>query len=230
MNRELLSREERDFILTHVAYALLCAVALVLPLGLSSGVRIFLLVLIYIAAIPLLGMERKHRDWIDIWLFCLFLSLLQVFPDWFLSAVLDVLVFSEKSPFVIGAVSGYMAVLWTIPLFIIIFIGERARTRRSEGAAYVAVAISSLIIFGASEAMSWRLSLWQAKEVFMIGHLALYIIVPEVVLGTTAYFAYRITRDRGLVQKWAAAFLVMTSYLGGAALFYLVVERIILSR
>jgi hypothetical protein len=45
--------------------------------------------------------------------------MLQIWPDWFLSAQLEILVFPEDGLFKIGTVSGYMLFLWAIPFFII---------------------------------------------------------------------------------------------------------------
>ena len=151
----------------------------------------------------------------------------QVFPDWFLSAQLDILVFPDDGCFKIGTVSGYMAGLWTIPLFVIIFLGQRMSSRSSEAATWFSVAAASLIIFGGSEAFLWRLPSWYAKNVFMIGHIAVYILIPEIILGLSAYACFQAVKGKPLWIIIPSAFSVMLLYLGSASFFYFLIEKII---
>jgi hypothetical protein len=191
-------------------------------------VKLFILVLAYNIALPVTAKLRGHAEWTGIWLFALVLSFFQVFPDWFLSAQLGILVFPEDGFPKIGTVSGYMAGLWTIPIFIIIYTAGRMRQRFSVRAAYGAAAVMALVIFGFSEQTVWMLPSWYAIEVHMIGHTAIYIIVPEIILGLSCAYAYERVRGRGFAVKVPAAFLVMLLYLGSAAWFYFLIERIIL--
>ena len=57
-----------------------------------------------------------------------------------------------------------------------------------------------------------------------VGPVALYVVVPEAVLGATAYLAYVGTRDRALVIRALAGGAVMLIYLGGLAACYLIIE------
>ncbi len=221
-----LLREESEVLLLHLFFALLCAAVLPVP-GVAMGVKLFILVAAYNIAVPLAGTLRGHASWRDVWLFALILSLFQVVPDWFLSDVLGVLVFPEDGFPKIGTVSGYMAGLWAIPVFIIVYAGTRVRERRSPGAGYLAAAILSLAIFGASEATVWMLPSWYARGVLMAGPVAVYIIIPEVILGIACLHAYVTTRGAGIPVKAFAAFIVMQLYLGSAAFFYFLIERVI---
>ena len=162
-------------------------------------------------------------------LFAFILSMFQVFPDWFLSAQLDILVFPDDGCFKIGTVSGYMAGLWTIPLFIIVFLGQQIRGRSSEPAACLTAGAAALVLFGGSEATLWLLPSWYAKDVLIIGHVAIYILVPEIILGLAAYGAYQTVCRKPVQVKIFSAFFVMLLYLGSAAFFYFLVERIILA-
>jgi hypothetical protein len=219
---------EKDALIIHCVFAVLCAFVLIAPVHPKIGIRLLLLVIIYNLIMPLWGLIRKDSNLINLWLFAFILSLLQVFPDWFLSQQLNVLVFPDDGCFKIGTVSGYMAGLWAIPIFIIVFIGERVYVRYSKRAAYAAVAMISLIIFAGSEQTLWILPSWHAQNVHIIGHIAVYIIVPEILLGLAAYFAYQHVTRLSHWYKFPAAFSVMLFYLGSAAFFYFLLEHIII--
>jgi hypothetical protein len=136
-------------------------------------------------------------------------------------------VFPEDGLFKIGTVSGYMAGLWVIPLFLIVFIGQQLQERYSRKTSYVSVAAMSLLIFGLSEQLMWMLQSWYAQEVVMIGHIALYIIVPEIILGLSTYYFYHQIREKNFWFKIPLAFIVMILYLGNAVFFYFLIEKVI---
>jgi hypothetical protein len=217
---------EKDAIIIHGIFSFLCALVLFAPLNQPIGIRLLALVIIYNLIMPLWGLFRKDTNLINIWLFALILSMFQVFPDWFLSQQLDVLVFPEDGCFRIGTISGYMAGLWAIPIFIIVFIGERVYIRDSNKSAYAAVALTSFVLFVGSEQILWMLPSWHAKNVYMIGHVATYIVMPEIILGLGAYFAYQQVTRLSHLYKVPAAFFVMQLYLGSAAFFYFLFEKI----
>lgn len=217
---------EKDAIIIHGIFTLLCAIVLFAPLNLEIGIRLLALVIIYNLMMPLWGLIRNDSNLINLWLFALILSIFQVFPDWFLSQQLDVLVFPKDGCFRIGTVSGYMAGLWAIPIFIIVFIGEQAYIRHSNKSAYAAVALTSFVLFVGSEQLLWMLPSWHAQNVHMIGHVAIYIVIPEIILGLGAYFAYQQITRLSHLYKVPAAFLVMQLYLGSAVFFYFLFEKI----
>ena len=229
--KELLTEMERDALFVHLIFIVICAVILLIPVDLKIGVRLFILVIIYNLAVPIVGIWRKYSEWVEIWLFAFILSLFQIFPDWFLSAQLEILVFPEDGLFKIGTVSGYMLLLWAIPFFMILFIGQRVHERYSTNMAYLpylVVALLALLIFGMSEMTMWTLGSWHAQNVTMIGHVAIYIIIPEVILGLSTYFSYEMIKDKNHWIKIPTAFIVMLLYLGSAAFFYFLIERVIL--
>ncbi|MFX1537585.1 MAG: DUF6989 domain-containing protein, partial [Promethearchaeota archaeon] len=171
---------------------------------------------------------RGYSIWVDLWFFVFILSIFQIWPDWFLSAQLDILVFPDDGFLKIGSVSAYMVGLWTIPLFIIVFLGLRIQERYSQKTAYGIVGLASLLIFGGSEQTLWLLPSWYAQNVTMIGHMAVYIIIPELILGLATYVCYQLIQNRSLWEKIVSAFGVMLLYLGSAAFFYFVIERLLL--
>lgn len=224
-----LETSEKDALVIHAVFSLICVLLLAAPMGLRSGIRMMILVIGYSIILAGVGWYRRDRDWISLWAFSAILSVFQVFPDWFLSAQLNILVFPEDGLFKIGTVSGYMAGLWTIPLFIIVFAGNRLEARYSTATASLGVGILSLVIFGGSEQTLWMLESWYARNVTMAGHVALYILFPEILLGLAAWFGYKIVKNRGLVWKTGAAFCVMQLYLGSACFWYFFLEKIVFS-
>lgn len=218
---------ERDAVVVHILFILVSILLISAPMNIRSGVRLFVLVVVYNLILMFVGWFRKDDEWLQLWMFSAILSVFQVFPDWFLSAQLDILVFPEDGLFKIGTVSGYMMGLWTIPLFVILFVGEQIEKRYSPGKAVLVVAFLSLMIFGGSEQTLWMLDSWYAKNITMVGHVALYILVPEMILGIAAWYGFRIVKNRTLLHKAVVAFAVMQLYLGSAALFYFLVEKLI---
>jgi hypothetical protein len=208
--------EEKHFIAFHAVFSLICAIVVFVPMA-AMGTKVLGLVVLYNGALPLYGIVIKNSEWPRIWLFSFILSIFQVFPDWFLSAQLGILVFPDHGPWSIGTIAGYMAGLWT----------GRVRERSSTGMAYISAALTALVIFGMSEAVAWQLPLWYARDVMMWGHTAVYIIIPEVILGLACLYGYNSVKRRGLIATVPAAFLVMQLYLGSAAFFYFFLEKIV---
>ncbi|MBN1533196.1 MAG: hypothetical protein JXA20_11080 [Spirochaetes bacterium] len=221
-----MNRSETEALLFHAAFAALCGAVMAVPAGAGAGVRFLALTVLYNTVLPLYARLRGHDGWMPLWRYSLVLSLFQLFPDWILTEVMGILVFPEDGLFKIGTVSGYMPLLWTIPLFILLFAAESVRERKGEAAAYLAAGLIAFILFVGSEQTLWILGSWYPRRVTMVGHVALYIIVPEVLLGIYGYYGYRTSSNRG-VAVIGAAFSVMLVYTGAAALSYLIIERII---
>ncbi|MEE9377764.1 MAG: hypothetical protein V3V33_06975 [Candidatus Lokiarchaeia archaeon] len=223
-----ISKIVKDFLIIHLIFVALCVLILLIPISGSIGIKLFILVAIYNIIIPLFAYLRNHTEWINMWLFVFILSLFQVWPDWFLSAELGILVFPEDGFIKIGTVSLYMAGLWAIPLFLIIFIGSYLQERYSMQRVYLIVGFLSLIIFGLAEQTIWMLESWYAQNVIMVGHLALYIIIPEIILGITTFYGYNLIQDKNNLLKIPVAFTIMLLYLGSAVFFYFLIERVII--
>jgi len=224
--KELLTEMERDFAIVHLIFSIICGIILFIP-GIPIGIKLFILVIIYNIMVPLVGIWRKYSDWLNIWLFSFILSIFQLFPDWFLSAQLNVLVFPEDGLFKIGTVSGYMLFLWAIPFFIILFIGYRINENYTLNSTYLIVALMSLLIFGISEMTIWTIGSWHAQNVTMIGNAAIYIFIPEIILGISIYYSFSLIKEKNHLVKIPAAFIVMLLYLGSAAFFYFLFERVL---
>lgn len=229
MNKKIsykLAGNEKDALIIHGLFALLCFIILILPINIGAGVKLFILVLVYNIGMAGYGIMKKDDEWFGIWIFSLILSMFQVFPDWIIADILKAIVFPQDGLFKIGLVSGYMAGLWAIPMFLIIFTCERIRARISRPAAYMAAGIIAFLIFFVSEQTVWLIPSWYAVNVKMIGFSALYILVPEIILGIGTYRCYEEIKNRPHWMKIPAAFLVMLLYTGSVVFFYFLVERI----
>lgn len=218
----------RDVVYVHLLFAVVAAAVLLFPATVGISARLLVVVIAYNVMIPLVALQRGHTEWIRIWLFAFALSILQIWPDWYLSAELGVLAFPEDGVLMIGTVPAYMAGLWAIPLFTIIYVGQLVQKQWADKWVLVIVGALTLAIFGSAEATMWMLPSWYAVGVTMIGHVAVYIIVPEIVLGLSTYITYDIVRERPLWMIAIAAVLVMILYLGCAVLSFFMIERVLL--
>lgn len=224
-----LIRVERDLIYFHLFFIILCVTILIIPISNSIGVKLFILVAIYNLILPILTKIRKYNDLLRLWVLVFIISLFQIWPDWFLSAQLNILIFPEDGLFKIGSVSGYMIGLWAIPLFVIIFTGMRAKDRYSNKIGYLIVVLLSLLIFGMAEQSMWMLESWYPQNVTLIfDHIAIYIIIPEVILGLSSYFVYNKIKNEKFWIFLLMAFLIMLLYLGSASFFYFLIEKVVL--
>lgn len=211
----------------HIVFAVIAAIALLLPM-LTIGLRLLLVVVSYNVLLPFWSWKSDESKWFDIWQFVLPLSIFQVFPDWFLAAELNTIVFEQDPYIMIGGVPAYMAGLWAIPLFVIIYLGLRVEEKYGRKISLFLVASSSLIVFVMAEATLWMLPAWTAQNVFTIGHVAVYIILPEILLGISSFLGYQNTQRKWIVYKIGIAFVVMILYIGNASFFYFIIEGLIL--
>ena len=152
----------RDLFLMHIVFGIIAALVLITPLVISA--KLLVAVIVYNVMLPVWAKIRDHQEWLEIWLFVFPLSLLMLFPDWFLASQLEVLVFPNDGFPMIGSVPIYMAGLWTIPFFLIIFIGLLVQKKKTQNVAYLSVLITSLTIFGGSEETLWMLPSWSAQK------------------------------------------------------------------
>jgi hypothetical protein len=220
----------RDFVLIHVIFAVLAAVTLLVPIPTAtiSG-KMLLLVILYNALIVVEFYNKGHGDWKSIWVFTFILSLLMVFPDWYLAETLGALHFPDDGfPMIGGSIPIYMAGLWSIPFFIIVFIGKEVQTRKSLGVAYSFVSLISVFIFVMAELTLVNLPSWSATVNGMTGNLAWYIIIPELFLGLTTFICYNLVKDKKIWEKVLGAFTVMILYIGNASFFYFLIETLLL--
>jgi hypothetical protein len=219
-----MARIELDALLFHVAFGALAAAALLVPLDtVALGLRVLALVVIYNVALPVVATWRGHDLWMRVWAFVLPISILQIVPDWFLADVVGSLVFNAPGLVRVGAVPMYMGLMWSIPLFLVIFVGLRNETRgRASG--ILAAVLTGLVLFGGSEMLLPKLAIWEPVDVTLVAGIAVYILPAECVLCAVTFAAWKYARDESAMRQLLTAVVVMFSYLGAAATFYLFVE------
>tara|TARA_Y100001937_G_scaffold128230_4_gene203332 strand:+ start:33287 stop:33973 length:687 start_codon:yes stop_codon:yes gene_type:complete len=211
--------------------------ALTLITSVPVGWKFLFLVLVFAALFGGFSYREKQR-WPElwaIWTFSTVVSVFQVLPDWFLSQVLGVLVFPEDGLFKFGTVSGYMAGLWAIPFFFTLlaarsYQGSFSSTQwLSHGfsvrAGGVAAAVA-LLIFATSEATLWILGSWYARDVMMLGHVALYVLIPEALLGFFLYQYFHTSQGQRPLVVVLNGLKVSILYTGCLALSYLFLEKV----
>ena len=220
----------KDFILIHVIFAVLAAITLLFPFPTASvDGKMLVIVIIYNALIVIEFNVKGHEEWKSIWLFSIILSLFMVFPDWYLAETLGALVFPIGGlPMIGGSIPLYMAGLWSIPFFIIIFIGKEIQKRKSIEMTYAIVSILGLLIFVLSELTLVNLPSWTATVTGMIGNLAYYIIIPELFLALSTFICYEYVREKKIWTQIVGAFAVMIFYIGNASFFYFLIETLLL--
>jgi hypothetical protein len=193
----------------------------------SPGIKFFILTISFHFLLVILSKALRWFTPFKIWKFLLPLSILMVFPDWFLSDVLGVLVFPEDGFPKIGTVSGYMAGLWSIPLFILVYTGIKLEERSvSIFGTCLWVAFFSLLLFGGAEATSSLLGSWYAQNVKNFSGVAFYVLIPEMILAVVSYLAYQGFSSSPFVMQTGITFLIMILYLGNLCFFYLLIERV----
>jgi len=222
-----LDRMERDCLILHGIYGLSAVIVLMIPGALPVGPRLSALVIAYNLALPITGMRRGYPEWVRLWLFLFPLSILQIFPDWFLAAQLNVLVFPDTGSLRIGEVPAFMGGMWVIPLFITVFLGQRLAERTERKYVILAVCLSSFLLFVGSETVLWAVPIWYARDVATVAHVALYLIIPEILFGLSAFLAYEASLARTVWYRLGAAFTVMIIYLGNLCFFYFIMETLL---
>jgi hypothetical protein len=219
-----------DFVLLHVIFAVLAAITLLFPFPTAAvDAKMLVVVFLYNALIVVEIFYKSYDEWKSIWLFSFILSLFMVFPDWYLADTLGALIFPTGSlPMIGGSIPLYMAGLWSIPFFIIIFVGKEIQKRKSIEMTYGAVAILGVLIFVLSELTLVNLPSWTATVTGMIGNLAWYIIIPELFLALSAFICYEFVLEKKIWMQIIGAFTVMILYIGNASFFYFLIETLLL--
>jgi hypothetical protein len=166
-----------------------------------------------------------HDRLFSFWRFVAILSVFQVLPDWFL-VKLGTLTFPDDYVWKFaGAVSWYMAGMWSIPLLWILCICSHDKKPSKKD--YYRSAFMSVLIFGAAEQLCYPLQIWQVTEqvAHKVGNVALYILPGEALLGPAVLYAYHATLDCSWNRQVFAASMISVWYTGAVAVGHLLVEK-----
>jgi hypothetical protein len=150
-----------------------------------------------------------------------------VFPDLFLSNFLGVLVFPNSGFFHWISVSDYMAGMWVIPLFLTYQFGKEIMAKYGETVGYFSAGLFAVILFSLSEEFCALIPIWYAQKVSMFSHVAIYVIIPEGILGYSVLWMYEKVRGN-IFMSIVGAFLTSMIYTGSLVFFYFFLEKIFL--
>ena len=210
-------RAWRDALLFHLLIAAAAAGVFFALRPPEFGWGILGLVAVYNLLLPLIASRSGHRDWLELWIFLLPLSVLQVLPDWVLTQQLGILDFPDLGGPHIGAVPAYMAGMWVIPLFWILWLAGRST---------VTATVLALLVFAGAEWAARPLQLWHAQHVDQFMGVAHYVLLPEALLGWAAAYAFRQSSDGNPFMRLGAAAGVTTFYTGALVLSYFLSEHV----
>ena len=215
-----MNRSDRDLIVFYATFAALAMLGLALPLGVPTGWRVFVLVLVHAIGLPLMAIYRGHDDLVSIMRLTWPLSVCMLLPDWFLSAILGTLVFPADGAPRVDTIPLAMAFMWAIPLTVSTWVGRRWNSPWIAG-------FTGLAIFLCSEAFAPALGLWEpTDEATLIGGVAIYVLPAEWLLAFMTFQAWQRGRDDALVRRVFDGFVLALMYLGALGVGYLVVERL----
>jgi len=207
----------RDVFAFHALFVVVAIAVLFVSPG-AVGPQLLMLVVAYHVVLVTFAKTTDRPDWLALWAFLLPLSVLQVLPDWYLASIAGVLVFPDTGAPAIGPVPVFMAGLWVVPLFPVVCAAQWVYQRRGAVHALATAAVLSSVFFTLSEATLWRIPVWHAVEVAQTAHIAHYLLIPEMLLGPTAWLAFRHSRRHGPILRVVAGAAVMLVYLGGVIL------------
>jgi hypothetical protein len=200
-----------------LAYAVAAAVALLLPTP-AKGWGVLAVSFGGCAGLVLLARTEGDREWLAILAVVIPISVLQIFPDWLLSAGLHILRFPDTGGIRVGhAIPLAMGGMWALPLFLIVVI---ARGSVARGA------LAALVTFAATEVVAPSLDLWgPTGGVTKVLGVALYVLPAEAALGAATVLAVRLVARAPAGERVLAAAAVSTLYTGALALSWFLIDH-----
>lgn len=211
----------REALIFHVVFFIAASVTLWWIPPATLGCALLWLTIAY--HIGLLGwaLLRAQTEWLTLWLFLLPLSVAQLLPDWALVAITKTLVFPDHGIARLGgAVPLYLAGMWTMLLFPIVLVAQSTRHP------FLIAALLGFVLFAIAEWAARPLQLWYAQNVAMVGGVALYVLVAEVLLVLATLRAYRQHRRDGIAARFFAALGVSVFYAGALFLSLLLIDPV----
>lgn len=214
----------RHFQFLHIAFAVVCVMVLTLP-DMAIGAKLLLLTAIYQIAIVGVAFGKNYTLWQQLWYFFLPFGILNVFPDWFLSAHMHVLSYPDEGVFKIGSISGYMPLLWFMPMFMLTFLGLETEKQLKQPVALLVMLLLGMVVFGLSEHCFKLIGSWHAQNVrVLIGNASLYVLFAEAVLLISGFYLFKSVQQKAIWVNIPAAFALMLIYFGSLMFFYFLIE------
>lgn len=211
----------RDALWFHILFMAAALPLVALSEGATRGHNLLWLTLGYHLALPLVSLVRGHSEWLFLWLFLLPLAAGQVLPVWALARVAGVLVLPDLGqPRIGGEVPIYFLGLWMILLFPIMLLGQSGRRP------YLSTALLALGLFASWEWAAGPLQIWHNRNVVALDGMALYPLIPEMLLAIGALWAYRHFRQAPILGRVLAALALNVFYTGACFLGLLATEYI----
>lgn len=192
-------------------------------LPIALGKSIFFAVILYHILFHVYATYYNISEWKWIYIFLAPLSFFLVFPDLFLSNFLGVLVFPNSGFFHWISVSDYMAGMWVIPLFLSLQFGKEISKKYGDTIGALGSGIFALLLFTLSEEICAYIPIWYAQKVQMISRVAIYVIIPEGILGYTVYWMYEKVRGN-IPMSLVGGFLTSMVYTGSLVFFFYFTE------
>lgn len=218
--------QERDLVAVHVGFALAAMVALLVPGQLAQGWRLWLLLVGYDVITLLVVLARGHDRWLRAWWLAAVTSVFQIVPDAVLVVGLGTLRFPPDGAPDLGPVTASMALMWTVPLVVIVSAADAAARRRGAAAGWVTAVFTAAVVFLGAEALLPPLGIWEPVGVTTIGGwLAPYVLPPELLLGAAAWWGVQVTRDRHPLLAVPVGALISLLYTGALATSWLLLEH-----
>lgn len=188
------STDSRLWAVGLTGFAVLAAVGLAIPLG-ALGWRVLILVVVFHLGVVILARRTGDPLIWRAWAVLAPMSVLMVLPDWYLSAELGTLVFPDTGAPYIGTVPLFMAGMWTIALMPIVWVTTLVARHVGVVAGVGVAAVVGVMFFWAAELVAPSIPLWEPVGVTMFAGVALYVLLPEMVLSA-ASFALVVTAGR----------------------------------
>ena len=199
----------RDALLLHILLAAAAAAVFTWLRPPQLGLGLLGVVVGYNLLLPLFAQRQGHHEWVELWLFLLPLSLMQVLPDWVLSRQFGVLDFPDLGGPRLDTVPAYMAGMWVIPLIWVLWLAGRS---------LLFAGIVALLLLGAAEWAARPLQLWHAQHVPAYMGVAFYVLPAELLLGSACAYSFLRSRESAFPIRIGAAACVSIFYTGALVL------------
>ena len=206
-------RSQQDALYFHAIFFAIAIPVALYAQNRSLGMAVLGLTLAYNIALPLMCQWRGHREGVRLWMFLLPLSMALPCADWMLVRQMGTLTFPDHGIYRLGnTVPVYFMGLWIMLLWPLCW---HAQTMRRP---YQFIAISALVAFLIWEWAARPLHLWHAVNVKQFAGVALYPLIPEMLLAVAALWMWRQHGRESLLTHMICAVSVAVFYAGALSL------------